>query len=74
MASAAARICTPHRGLNASTADQGTFLISRPAPSMPITRGRRSCHATKAPIWAEAHSSRVAQAEWPGRKLEPMEK
>jgi len=74
VARAAARICTPHRGLNASTADQGMFRMSRPAHSMPITRGRRSCHATSAPIWEDAHSSSVAQAEWPGRKLEPMEK
>ena len=48
--------------------------MNMPAHSMPITRGRRSCQAMKAPIWEHAHSSSVAQAGWPGRKAVPMEK
>ena len=74
VASAAARICTPHFFGKASMAAHGMFCMSRPAHSMPITRGRRSCHATNAPIWDAAHSSSVAHAAWPGRKAEPMEK
>ena len=74
VASAAARIWRPQAAGNAETAPHGTLVITMPAPSMPITRGRRSCQASSAPICAAAHSSSVAQAAWPGRKAAPMEK
>ena len=74
VASAPARICTPHLAGNAVVADQPAFFMTIPAHNMPTTRGRRSCHAMKAPIWEDAHSSSVAQAAWPGRNAEPIEK
>jgi hypothetical protein len=74
VASAPARIWTPHLEGKAVVASQGMLRISMPAHSMPTTRGRRSCQATPAPICADAHSSSVAQAGLPGRNAFPMEK
>jgi hypothetical protein len=42
VASAAARIWTPHFLGKAATGDPGRLANRRPAPSMPTTRGRRS--------------------------------
>jgi hypothetical protein len=43
VASAAARICTPHFAGKASTTPPGTLASSSPVPNMPTTRGMRSC-------------------------------
>jgi hypothetical protein len=44
VASAAARIWTPHLLGKAATTFPGTFASSSPAPNMPTTRGKRSCN------------------------------
>lgn len=74
VARAPARICTPHLEGNASIAFHGTFLSSKPALSIPITRGNRSWWAIKAPIRDDAQRRSVHQGAWPGRNCVPIEK